>query len=79
MIASNQAKAETQRMLRAVQHALLILHPPEEAGEEVRKLTPLVQDKLQLGGRATAYVCQNFACQAPTQDIADLENLSTQH
>ncbi|BFT71567.1 thioredoxin domain-containing protein [Paenibacillus sp. P36] len=81
VIAGDPAKPETQHMLRAVQrqflpNALLILHPPGAAGEEVRKLIPLVQDKLPLGGRATAYVCQNFACQAPTQDLEDLENLS---
>ncbi|OCT14199.1 hypothetical protein A8709_25540 [Paenibacillus pectinilyticus] len=84
VIAGDPAKAETQHLLRAVQrqflpNTLLILHPPGAAGEEVRKLVPLVQDKLPLGGRATAYVCQNFACQAPTQDIADLENLSSEH
>ncbi|NOU89755.1 DUF255 domain-containing protein [Paenibacillus sp. LMG 31460] len=84
VIAGDPAKPETQHMLRTVQrqylpNALLILHPPGEAGEEVRKLIPLVQDKLPLGGQATAYVCQNFACQAPTQDLEELENLSSKH
>lgn len=81
VIAGDPAKPETlMTMLRTVQrqflpNTLLILHPPGAAGEEVRQLIPLVKDKLPLGGRATAYVCQNFACQAPTQDIEDLENL----
>ncbi|KRE32257.1 thioredoxin domain-containing protein [Paenibacillus sp. Soil724D2] len=84
VIAGDPAKPETQHMLRTVQrqylpNALLILHPPGPAGEEVRKLIPLVQDKLPLGGQATAYVCQNFACQAPTQDLEELENLSSKH
>ncbi|KQX67927.1 thioredoxin domain-containing protein [Paenibacillus sp. Root444D2] len=84
VIAGDPAKPETQHMLRTVQrqylpNALLILHPPGAAGEEVRKLIPLVQDKLPLGGQATAYVCQNFACQAPTQDLEELENLSSKH
>ncbi|SDN84394.1 hypothetical protein SAMN04487897_105124 [Paenibacillus sp. yr247] len=84
VIAGDPAKPQTQHMLRTVQrqflpNALLILHPPGPAGEEVRKLIPLVQDKLPLGGQATAYVCQNFACQAPTQDLDELENLSSKH
>ena len=85
VIAGDPAKPrDTETMLRTVQrqylpNALLILHPPGAAGEEVRKLIPLVQDKLPLGGQATAYVCQNFACQAPTQDLEELENLSSKH
>jgi uncharacterized protein YyaL (SSP411 family) len=80
VIAGDPAKPETQQMLRTVQrqflpNSLLILHPPGAAGEEVRQLIPLVKDKMPLGGRATAYVCQNFACQAPTQDGEDLEDL----
>jgi uncharacterized protein YyaL (SSP411 family) len=80
VIAGDPVRPETQHMLRTVQrqflpNALLILHPPGPAGEEVRKLIPLVQDKLPLGGKATAYVCQNFACQAPTQELEELENL----
>ncbi|OAS13954.1 thioredoxin domain-containing protein [Paenibacillus oryzisoli] len=82
VIAGDPAKPETQRMLRAVQrqylpNALLVLHPPGAAGGAVRQLIPLVQDKLPLGGRATAYVCENFACQAPTQDVEELQNLSS--
>lgn len=84
VIAGDPAKPQTQHMLRTVQrqylpNALLILHPPGAAGEEVRKLIPLVQDKQPLGGQATAYVCQNFAYQAPTQDLEELENLSSIH
>jgi uncharacterized protein len=83
VIAGNPAQPETQHMLRTVQrkflpNALLILHPAGAEGEEVRALIPLVQDKLPLGGRATAYVCQNFACQAPTADVEELEDLLIQ-
>jgi uncharacterized protein YyaL (SSP411 family) len=28
-----------------------------------------------LEGRATAYVCENYACQLPTADVAALEQL----
>ncbi|MBD0380466.1 thioredoxin domain-containing protein [Paenibacillus sedimenti] len=84
VIAGDPSQTETQHMLRTVQrqflpNALLILHPPGTAGEEVRQLIPLTADKLALGGKATAYVCQNFACQAPTQYLEELENLLTEH
>jgi uncharacterized protein YyaL (SSP411 family) len=78
VIAGDPAQTGTQHMLGIVQrrflpNALLILHPSGAVGEEVRALIPLVQDKTQLGGRATAYVCQNFACQAPTSDVEELD------
>ncbi|MBP1995506.1 thioredoxin domain-containing protein [Paenibacillus eucommiae] len=80
VIAGAAEANETQQMLSIVQrtflpNALIILHPKGSAGEEVRKLIPLVQDKLALGGKPTAYVCQNFACQAPTADISELAEL----
>jgi uncharacterized protein len=34
---------------------------------------PLLAGRSQLEGRATAYVCRNFACQMPTTDVQELE------
>ncbi|MBX6773300.1 MAG: thioredoxin domain-containing protein [Chloroflexi bacterium] len=34
---------------------------------------PLLQERPIVQGRATAYVCQNFSCQLPTTDPAELE------
>ncbi len=56
-------------------YAILLLHPSGQAGEAVRELIPLVRDKIALGGKATAYVCENFACHAPTNDLEELEEL----
>ncbi len=33
---------------------------------------PLLQNRTMLNGKATAYVCQNFACQLPVTEPADL-------
>jgi uncharacterized protein YyaL (SSP411 family) len=39
----------------------------------------LLKDKVQIDGRPTAYVCENFTCKAPVTDRQDLESvLSTQ-
>jgi uncharacterized protein YyaL (SSP411 family) len=35
----------------------------------------LLADRPQKGGKATAYVCQNFACQAPVNEARELEQL----
>jgi uncharacterized protein YyaL (SSP411 family) len=33
---------------------------------------PLLEEKVARGGRATAYVCERYACQTPTTDAAEL-------
>ncbi len=48
---------------------------PVEPGERQRRLAavaPFVGAMRALDGRATAYVCRDFACQAPTSDPEDL-------
>ena len=35
----------------------------------------LVKDFQPLAGKATAYICQNFACQLPTNDLAAMQKL----
>jgi len=36
--------------------------------EEVKEMKPI-------GGKATAYVCENFACQAPVTSVEELRKL----
>ncbi|TBL80164.1 thioredoxin domain-containing protein [Paenibacillus thalictri] len=80
VIAGDPAKEDTQAMLQTVQmkflpNAIIILHPTGPAGSEVMRTCPLVEDKRALGGRATAYVCENFACHSPTDELEELEML----
>jgi uncharacterized protein YyaL (SSP411 family) len=39
---------------------------------ETPELTPLLQGREQLGGKATAYVCEHFACKLPVTEPAAL-------
>jgi len=41
---------------------------------EITKKLPLMRDKKLLDDKATAYVCQNYACQAPTTDPRVLQD-----
>ena len=38
-------------------------------GGEINKLAPFTKMQLAAGGKPTAYVCQNYACKQPTQDV----------
>ena len=42
------------------------------AGSSAATVVPLLQDRPQRDGAATAYVCRQFACRAPVTDPADL-------
>ena len=43
-----------------------------EDDEEAARLIPLLADRPMRDGRATAYVCVNYACQSPTTDPEEL-------
>ncbi|MBI5876388.1 MAG: thioredoxin domain-containing protein [Chloroflexi bacterium] len=48
----------------------IILHAPDEQGATAY---PLLEGKTLFGGRATAYVCEHYVCQAPVTDPRELE------
>ncbi|HEX8316895.1 thioredoxin domain-containing protein [Longimicrobium sp.] len=68
-------EAETDAMLRVVGRAYLpntvtALRRADEGGDE--ELIPLLRGRTAREGRATAYVCERFACQQPVTDPAAL-------
>ena len=50
----------------------MIVLRPEKDHADIAALAPFIEVQKSLGGKATAYVCQNHACDAPTTDIATM-------
>ena len=46
----------------------VVLLRPSGDEPEIVALAPYTEDQLPRDGRATAYVCRNFACNLPTSD-----------
>ena len=74
VIAGRPDSADTVAMLNAVHthynpQTVVILHQEGGAGKDIEALAPFVQEHRRADDRATAYVCQNYACQAPVNDV----------
>ncbi len=73
-IVGDPASDETRELLKVVYGTyrpgkVVAVGLPNDDGEEA---VPLLAGRRQLDGRATAYVCQHFACQAPVTDPEEL-------
>ena len=67
--------AETRALAREVWRRYLpnkVVVQAAEGDEQAARLTPLLQHRSTLGGRPTAYVCENRACQQPVTTPAEL-------
>jgi uncharacterized protein YyaL (SSP411 family) len=76
-IVGDPQKESTKALLKTVNEAFLpgvllaLRHP--QGGAEEEKMIPLLKGKTLVGGAEAAYVCENYACQAPVTTPADLE------
>jgi uncharacterized protein YyaL (SSP411 family) len=74
VIAGDPAAPDTRAMLRAFQARylphLVLLQRPEGESPAIAALAPFTREQKSRAGKATAYVCRNQACRAPTTDVA---------
>ncbi|HZD42515.1 MAG TPA: thioredoxin domain-containing protein, partial [Methanomicrobiales archaeon] len=73
VIAGDRDAEDTHRMLEALRgyflpHVVVLVRPPGEEGATVGSLAPFTEQMQSTDGRATAYVCIDYACQSPTTD-----------
>ena len=76
VIAGAPDREDTRAMIRAIQRPFLpnkvvILRPIEEGtgDDEITQIAGYTRNQTGLDGKATAYVCRDFACRTPTDDI----------
>jgi uncharacterized protein len=75
-IVGDPAAPDTQAMTSVLNRRFLPnIVAAVATGDAATHAIPLLRDRPQIDGRATAYVCRAFACQAPTTDVAQLERL----
>jgi uncharacterized protein YyaL (SSP411 family) len=80
-IVGSESSPETREMLRVVRRLFLpnkvVAFGGGDAGETERagREVPLLEGKAPVGGKTSAYVCENFRCKAPTTDAEVLEKV----
>ncbi len=60
---------------RFLPNKILALLDPSNSKSSADVSTPLTDGKTQIEGKATVYVCENYACQVPTTDVVELGTL----
>jgi uncharacterized protein YyaL (SSP411 family) len=73
VIAGDPSRDDAHRMIREFDRRflpgdLLLITTPGARADSLRRWAPFAAALPQQGGRATAYVCVNYACELPTTD-----------
>ena len=83
VISGDSNKEDTQTMLKALHknyspNKVVLFRPADEEQPAIVALAEFTEFQKSIDGKATAYVCQNYACKAPTTDIKEmLESLQS--
>lgn len=56
-------------------NASVMVRYDDKFADQWGELLPLLKDKTLVAAKTAAYVCKNFACQAPVTELAELHNL----
>lgn len=72
VIAGEPDQKDTKLMLQEIRkrflpRKFLLLHPSKD--KSIENIAQFVKKQLPIEGKATAYICENYACNAPTNDI----------
>ena len=75
VVVGDPAAPDTREMLQVLSrtylpNAVVILKPLDAASDAIARLAPFAAPLQPASGMATAFVCRNFTCSLPTNDIA---------
>ncbi len=77
LVVGDLSKRDTQRMIKAIRSRFLpnlvvVFKPNNEAQPEIAQIAPSTQHREALNNKATAYICVNKSCKAPTTNIREM-------
>jgi len=80
VLVGNPEAEDTQRLYRELMsrylpNKVVLFKPASEPQHPISDLAPYTESMTALGGKATVYVCSNFACELPTTDSQKMVSL----
>ncbi|MHC4068723.1 MAG: thioredoxin domain-containing protein [Planctomycetota bacterium] len=80
VIAGDHQSPDTREMLNLIQsrflpNAVVLLHPTDDTAEQIEKLVPFLANQLPVEEKATTYLCENYICKKPTNNIDELNTM----
>ncbi|MCK4801514.1 MAG: hypothetical protein KAS84_05955, partial [Anaerolineales bacterium] len=80
VIAGDPDADDTKAMLKALKreyfpNQVTLFRPAEDTGSSILHLAEFIENQVPIDGKATAYICQDYTCSAPTTDIKEMLNL----
>jgi uncharacterized protein len=80
VIAGHPGREDTEKMLHEVQaryipNKIILLADGGPGQEFLSRYLPFIQSMKMRGDRATAYICENYACKLPTSDLSVMAKL----
>ena len=80
IIAGVPGAEDTRALVGAVRsrytpEAVVIFRPSDEEEPDITRVAGFTRDVVAIGGKATAYVCINYACDIPTTEPAEMLRL----
>ena len=80
IIAGNADAPDVKKMLKLIHgkflpNAVVLLHEPDKADSTLYQTVPFIKNQTAIEGKATAYVCENYVCKKPINNIGEFENI----
>ncbi|MHC4557367.1 MAG: thioredoxin domain-containing protein [Planctomycetota bacterium] len=80
IIAGKVNAPDTEQLLDLIRskflpNVVVFLHEQEKADSDIYEIAPFIKNQTSIGGKATAYVCENFVCKRPVNNTGEFERL----
>jgi uncharacterized protein len=80
VIAGDLQDAKTRQLLEKlfssfIPRKVVLLHQPGDEGRQIEAIAPFTREQNTIDGKAAAYVCRDFSCQAPVTDATEMMSL----